>query len=132
MKDQTITLKGEGIEIPKFIVRFSSFGSMLSNSIEEIMAFAKKRNWQIESIQPVKFDKALFETTINLIDETKALLNTFYYAVYAEDNHNESYAEKFFTFFEMIKTIENKVQEMKELYQNNYEMIELAERDKVA
>ena len=28
----------------------------------------------------------------------------------------------------MLKTIENKVQEMKQVYANNYEMIEFAER----
>ncbi len=129
---QNISLDGKGIELPKYIVSFSGGGTMLSNSIEEIMEIAKKEKRQIESINPVKIDNRIFDTTINLIDGTKALLNTFYYAVYAEDNHNERYEDKFFTFFEMIKTIENKVQEMKELYQNNFEMIELAERNKVA
>lgn len=128
MKDQIITLEGKGIEIPKFIGNFSGGSIMLSNSIEEIMEIAKKENRKIESIQPVKFDNALFNTTVDLIDETKALLNAFYYAVDGEDNHNERYADKFFTFFEMIKTIEKKVQEMKQVYQNNFEMIELAER----
>jgi hypothetical protein len=125
---QNISLDGKGIELPKYIVNFLGGGAMLSNSIEEIMEIQKKEKRQIESINPVKIDNEIFDTSINFIDETKALLNTFYYAVYSEDNFNEEYTTKFFSFFEMIKTIENKVQEMKQVYQNNYEMIELAER----
>ncbi len=125
---QDISLDGKGIELPKYIVSFLGGGTMLSNSIEEIMEITKKEKRQIESINPIKFDDGIFNTTINFIDETKALLNTFYYAVYAEENHNENYDTKFFTFFEMIKTIENKVKEMRQVYQNNYEMIDLAKR----
>lgn len=129
---QNISLDGKGIKFPKYVANFLDGGTMLSNSIEEIMEITKKEKRQIESINPVKIDNRIFDTTINFIDETRALLNTFYYAVYADESHNEDYSIKFFTYLEMIKTIESKIQEMKQLYQNNYEMIELAERDKVA
>ena len=125
---QNISLNGKGIELPKYIVSFLGGGTMLSNSIEEIMEIQKKEKLQIESINPVKIDNEIFDTSINFIDETKALLNTFYYAVYSEDNFNEEYTTKFFSFFEMIKTIENKVQKMKQVYQNNYEIIDIAKR----
>lgn len=125
---QIISLTGAGLELPKYIAEFSTGATMLSNNIDEILEVAKKEKREIKSINPVKIDSDIFTSTINLIDETKALLNTFFYAVEAEDMYDEDYKTKFFSFFEMIKSIEEKVREMKELYQNNYEMIEIAER----
>ena len=102
---QNISLDGKGIEFPKYVVNFSNGGTMLSNSIEEIMEVTKKEKRQIESINPVKIDDRIFDTTINFIDETKALLNTFYYAVYAEENHNENYDTRFSTFLRCLKPL---------------------------
>lgn len=125
---QNISLEGSStMNLPKISIRYSdgriSYEEKLSDNDSK---YAKRHNIEITEIKNLEFDYNLFETLSNKIDDLRSILNCLQEAVDKQNNSpgGLNYEAQFFTFYNQVKVIKDRVKEMEGKLEHNYRIIE--------
>jgi hypothetical protein len=115
------------MNLPKLSIRYSngiiSYVEKLSDNDSN---YAKRHNIEITEIKKLEFDYNLFETLSNKINNLRSILNCLQEAVDKQNNSPSglNYEAQFFTFYNQVKVIKERVNEIEEKLEHNYDIIE--------
>lgn len=112
-------------KLPHFIVHFSDNSKKYVNNISEAITFSNENGLNISSFVPVSFDDLIFENTETLAYEIQNLAQSLLYAANGQREFVlKGYEQDFFSILAILKTMEQKINEIKSKFEVNFELLE--------
>lgn len=121
-----ISLEGDKLIpfLPKLQVHFTDGSKWYFQTLDEAIHHSNKNKLTIKESHPVKFDSDLFNTANTDIYSIQALLNSLLFATNGQIHFEIDFFDKFYSFTQLITTIEEKVINLKNKFEENYNILD--------